>query len=536
MKRCTTLLLLALAVLTGCQDRDLPTGVAPPPAPNFLLVPSTVWFTQVGAGYEHSCALRSDGAVECWGNNGSGQAPAKRSAAKSVFTEVAVGGGHTCALRSDGVVECWGVNEREQAPPSRSAAAGSTFTQVSAGLEHTCALRSDGVVECWGYDYSGQAPAIRPAAVGMTFTQVGAGLEHTCALRSDGAVECWGSNSELQAPTSRSGAGTFTQVSGGAGHTCALRSGGDVECWGSNGNNQAPASRSATPGTTFTQVSAGVSHTCGLRSDGAAECWGYNGFRQAPAERYAFAYAVGDTSTFTQLDAGMLHTCGVSAEGVVQCWGLDNAGQAPPIKLATQTTTILPTATFTATPAAVIVGQSFALALSSAQVPGWSGPVTFAYAFDCGDGGGYRDFGPSHTASCPTSAAGTRTVKGTVRDEHGDQAEYTAVVQVTTIALSVGANGTINRRTGAATISGTASCPAARSLTLTVSLEQTQTRGRTPTTVSGSGSIGMVCSGAGPTAWAVSVTPAAGRFAAGAARATASATGARPASQTVQLN
>ncbi len=75
--KCFTLLpFFALAVLAGCQDRDLPTGVAPPPSPDFLLVSSPIPFTQVSPGGSHTCALRSDGVAECWGWNEYGQAPA----------------------------------------------------------------------------------------------------------------------------------------------------------------------------------------------------------------------------------------------------------------------------------------------------------------------------------------------------------------------------------------------------------------------------------------------------------------------------
>ena len=61
------------------------------------------------------------------------------------FTAVSTGDRHSCALRSDGSVVCWGWNEYGQATPP----AGS-FTAVSTGGAHSCALRSDGSVVCWG--------------------------------------------------------------------------------------------------------------------------------------------------------------------------------------------------------------------------------------------------------------------------------------------------------------------------------------------------------------------------------------------------
>jgi hypothetical protein len=92
---------------------------------------------------------------------------------------------------------------------------------------------------------------------------------------------------------------------------------------------------------------------------------------------------------------------------------------------------VLPIATFTATPATVALGQSFALSLTGATVPGSSGVVTFAYAFDCGDGGGYGPFGTSNSINCVTTSMGAKTVRGTVRDQDGDENEYTGSVNVT---------------------------------------------------------------------------------------------------------
>ena len=74
----------------------------------------------VVTGYYYSCALTTAGGVWCWGQNENGQlgdgTTTNRSTPVAVsmlsFGAVAVSatGFHTCALMSDGEVQCWGYN------------------------------------------------------------------------------------------------------------------------------------------------------------------------------------------------------------------------------------------------------------------------------------------------------------------------------------------------------------------------------------------------------------------------------------------
>ena len=136
-------------------------------------------FIQVSSGrHAHSCGLRSDGSVVCWGDNRLGQADAPSGS----FTQVSSGRHHSCGLRSDESVVCWGDNRLGQADaPSGS------FTQVSVGGSYSCGLRSDGSVVCWGNNSEGQADA--PSG---SFTQVSSSEYGSCGLRSDGWAVCWG--------------------------------------------------------------------------------------------------------------------------------------------------------------------------------------------------------------------------------------------------------------------------------------------------------------------------------------------------------
>ena len=61
------------------------------------------------------------------------------------FASVSAGGGHTCAVRQDGSVACWGEDEYGEAtPPERE------FASISAGSSHTCGVQQDGSIACWG--------------------------------------------------------------------------------------------------------------------------------------------------------------------------------------------------------------------------------------------------------------------------------------------------------------------------------------------------------------------------------------------------
>lgn len=139
-------------------------------------VPVTEVENAVGitAGDRHTCALLDDGTVSCWGNNSAGQLGVGNTSASPSplrvrdldrVTHITSGPSsarHTCALRDDGGLWCWGANDHGQLGD------GSTDTRlvpvlvatdvvsVSAGAASTCAAWRDGSIQCWGRNDQGQ--------------------------------------------------------------------------------------------------------------------------------------------------------------------------------------------------------------------------------------------------------------------------------------------------------------------------------------------------------------------------------------------
>jgi hypothetical protein len=77
---------------------------------------------KVSAGGAHTCAIKQDGSLWCWGYNLDGQVGDGTNSDKVIpvkimssgVSSVALGGYHTCAIKQDGSLWCWGLNSDGQ--------------------------------------------------------------------------------------------------------------------------------------------------------------------------------------------------------------------------------------------------------------------------------------------------------------------------------------------------------------------------------------------------------------------------------------
>jgi len=139
----------------------------------------------LGAGTSHVCAVKSDGTVWCWGRNDKGQLGDNTTTNSLVPVQVKGAGGtgtlagaasiglgqkHSCTIRTNGTVWCWGLNNIGQlgddtttdrsapVPVVGTGGAGSITDAVvgTAGANFSCAIRTGGTTWCWGDNIDGQ--------------------------------------------------------------------------------------------------------------------------------------------------------------------------------------------------------------------------------------------------------------------------------------------------------------------------------------------------------------------------------------------
>lgn len=340
----------------------------------------TPYFVQVDVGYVNTCAVRSDGALYCWGDNTFGQLGRSevgpvleptRFPGVSHVRGVAAGYLHICVLRDDGQVDCWGDNGFDVLGCATSTldpqhctplAAGSGAVEIGSANTHTCVRLANGGVKCWGRGDFGQlgdnkgslASATPVSAVGINSAkEISVGMWHVAVLLGDARVKIWGNNDYGQL-----GNGTYEnarvpiQVEGlpgpaaqlgstGCTHNCVLLQDKSLWCFGDNRYGQigptAP-NPSLTPvqvtaaGGNVRAVTTGVDFTCVRTVESGVRCWGHNtlgnlgnGTFDDSAEPVTVQLPAGASIRSVVAEYG--HACALDEGGRIWCWGDNHTGQ-----------------------------------------------------------------------------------------------------------------------------------------------------------------------------------------------------------------
>ncbi|MBI2522737.1 MAG: PKD domain-containing protein [Bdellovibrio sp.] len=379
--------------------------------------------TKVATGGAHTCVIVLDGKVKCWGDNRFGQLGYGNTTTLGIaqtpanigFVDVggpvkslALGRSHTCALLTNGAVRCWGDNSYGKlgyGHPIYKEVSGGGDPTICDPMNPMCLPPPpcDPIMNPLCLPGGGGGPIFvqvsadtigsveYPSVAGDVVlheaaTQIIAGNSHTCALLSSGRVKCWGFAGEGQLGSDSSAnigddedpfqgfavnlLANATQIVTGGDHSCALLESGQVQCWGVNRSGQLGIGQKVDPlsnpllvlgfipeylgrgwdqnfggyamgafgtvnlGASATAISAGGGHSCALLSSGQIKCWGSN---------YAGALGLGPTVLNPDLSVGMAlirpdgpvaiggnvvginsggaHSCALMSDLNLRCWG-----------------------------------------------------------------------------------------------------------------------------------------------------------------------------------------------------------------------
>ena len=335
---------------------------------------------RITAGYSHTCAITSSGAAKCWGHNaygelGSGSTTSSFATAQSVtglssgVTAISGFEHGTCALASDGAAYCWGDNSLGQLGDGSTTSSNTPVSVsgittggsiTSGGNYANCFLLQSGAVTCTGSDFGGQLGLGSITSQDYTTPQTstitgviaigGTGAAATttpmCAVLTNGTVECWGySGATLgDGKTTMSGSpitvndiSDAVQVTGAwDGNICVVTRNGALKCWGTDKYGQlgdGTTTDSTTPVTaSLTNVSAvsiGGNHMCAVTTAGAVECVGDNpdGELGNGTTNPSTTWQTAIVSGAVGVACGAWHTCALMANGSVYCWGYNGDGE-----------------------------------------------------------------------------------------------------------------------------------------------------------------------------------------------------------------
>ena len=327
-------------------------------------------FGKIAAGESHTCAVKADATVACWGKNSNGavlpgvgfdQDRPVTVPGLSGITQVAVGFQRSCALNTNGNLLCWGRGNG-MGVATITDSANVPYAGIKAivlGAYHTCFIDAGTTVQCWGDDSVGQlgqgsvsiTPAVNPVIVRRLNSapltgavSLAAGYFYTCALKSDGEVVCWGrgaigDGTQLALRAIVPAVTGANAIASGGGHVCAAMAVGGIKCWGDNSSGQLgngnrvsqslPISVADPQGllTGVSKIAMEAKNTCAVRANpanGQVICWG----NVAPNNLYTAPTAKGSsTQLISALSGGFEHTCALLADGSMECWGGNLFGQ-----------------------------------------------------------------------------------------------------------------------------------------------------------------------------------------------------------------
>jgi len=400
-------------------------------------------YSSIAAGEDHACVIQNllvndkqSQKVLCWGHNDFGQLGSKTGDANYVNTtptavvglsgtvkQLAAGEGFTCALISDGTVQCWGgdlygnLGLNYWNIPS---------AQTWPSYGNTPVPQTIGIPNAGG----GYGPVVQISAGGSFACAMTSGSDNTPA-----SVFCWGDNRNYELGTTGFEYSVFPvsinlpwaagSIATGVDFACA--SGGifnnlqdaNVYCWGNDahgelgdgattlqGNHAAPSIVVGLPRVAIVGVTATAEGACALDDTGTGWCWGDDSAGEVgngivyPNLATDTPVQVPASSPFRAMWGGSnsWENCGTSSAGLY-C----TVGYGQVIARNTYFDPSMWRTQFAATPTAVSSGGAFTCAISAVTNKLRNGTTTTAQHVFCWGNDDYGQIGNGGTYGVGTS-------------------------------------------------------------------------------------------------------------------------------------
>ena len=359
--------------------------------PNFVL--ANVIKADVGYGHDHahSCAIKKDGTLWCWGYNIFGQigngtvndgnipSIVEGELEGKEVTELSLGENHTCVITSEnknnlycfgdnasGQIGNGGVRTKEISPYNvLGELENKKVIKVVLGFSHTCVITNEdnNNLYCWGKNTRGQIGNGNTQNQMLPFNIQGELLDkkvidvelrdsNTCAITNEdkGNLYCFGINAQGQLGNGNKTTQTLpskvigdlvnkkiTSVKIGWHHTCGITSDSSLYCFGRNNVGQL-GKEDISPNTSIpvkilddiSSLHTSFNHTCAITNDSNFYCFGNNDFGQVGNGNDVDQFSptqVLSDKSVKTVTTSYLHTCAITNDGALYCFGGNGFGQ-----------------------------------------------------------------------------------------------------------------------------------------------------------------------------------------------------------------
>ncbi|TNE52511.1 MAG: hypothetical protein EP343_00590 [Deltaproteobacteria bacterium] len=289
---------------------------------------------ELTSGTRHTCALKKDQTVHCWGRNNEGQLGRPGRVWRPVAFPVLARTGHSTASLLKGVVK------------------------LEARGDTTCALKQNGQLWCWGVvnqlkSFSEQPVAVQILTIKQSVLAMAIGSWGVCSITELHPKEKKGDKSRERALQCSSFAhkkenrliipGKPVKLKLSGSQVCVLSEDGQLFCWMSKVGPKSlniQSRKEMNTGSRLKDFSLGRHHICSLSLGGQVECWGNNSHRQ-------LGIKTRNPQTSPSTVPGVLKGIQITSQGnqtcvltlnkmnkkQVKCWGRENLYSLPYPKL-----------------------------------------------------------------------------------------------------------------------------------------------------------------------------------------------------------